>query len=151
MQNIKKIGGFVAILFLFIMLSFPLFIYAQNGNTEVQGPAQVQNTGIVYDCANESATLGSRPGECTFQDLINAVKKVVNWATLFALSFSVVVIAVAGARYMMSGDNAGERTKANKMLFSVVKGIVFILAAWLIVTLITNALVNPANITQLLQ
>ena len=131
----KKIGGFMAMLFLFFTLSLPIFVHAVK--EDVPG-----GTGIVYYCVD---------GNCDFNDLIAAVKLVVNWASLFALAFSVVVIVVAGARYMMSGGNAGERTKANKMLFSVVKGIVFILAAWLIVTLITNALVNPANITPLLQ
>lgn len=124
-------------LFLFATISLPVFVSAQP-----QGPAQVQNTGIVYDCQNEHANLASRPGECTFQDVLNAIKKVIDWATVFTLAFSVVVIAVAGGRLMISGDNAGERTKAREMLRKVAIGIIFILAAWLIVTLITNALLN---------
>ena len=93
-------------------------------------------SGIVSECTN------GLPGECTFADLISAVRTVINWGTIFALQFSVVVIAFAGFRYMKSGDNAGERTKANEMLRKVVYGIFFILTAWVLVTLITGVLLK---------
>ena len=142
--NIKRTGVVIATAFLFCL---PISVEAQGVvNNPSGGSTQYsKQTGITYDCSLET---GSRPGECTFQDLIIATRRVINWGTLFALAFSVVVIAVAGGRYMISGDNAGERTKANNMLLSVVKGIAFILTAWLIVTLITNALgVNSFQFT----
>lgn len=137
-QNIKKISGFIPLLFLLVFFA-PTFIYAQNRNTGT-APA---NTGITYDCANENS--GAKPGECTFADLVKATQKFINYASLFAIAFSVVVIAYVGGEYMIYSDNPGKRATASKRLFSVLKGTVFILAAWLIVTLITKALVPGIN------
>ena len=93
-------------------------------------------SGLISECAND------KPGECTFDDLVSAVRHIMNQLSALAIAFSVVVIAYAGFRYMRSGDNAGERTKANEMLRKVVIGIFFILTAWVLVTLITGTLLN---------
>lgn len=112
-------------------LMIPAFAYSLESL-----PQDGRGTGITYECKDAKGVIGN----CDFQDLLAAVKKVVNFAVGFTLFFSVVVIAFAGFKYMTSGDNASKRTEANKMLLSVAKGIVFILAAWLIVSLILRAL-----------
>ena len=95
-----------------------------------------QNTGITYEC-----TRGA-PGECKFEDLVLATIRVVNFGTVFALMFTVVVIAFAGWKYMISGGVPAKRQEANKTLLNAAIGIVIILAAWLIVRLITSTLLN---------
>ena len=133
-KQVKKFSVIVWILF----FALPMLINAQTppGNIPpsppVPTPAPAGASGITWEC--------SPPGNCTFGDLINAVKTVVKWGTIFALEFSVVVIAYAGFKYMISGEKPAERAAANKMLRSVVIGIIFILAAWLIVTLIISGL-----------
>lgn len=134
--NRKKISVVMVGIFLFCL---PILLYAQ-----AIGPTQQQNTGIVYDCANEHGNLSSAPGECTFQDLINAVNKVVTFGRDIALELSVIVLAIAGFKYMTSGGNASKRAEANQMLLKVVYGIIFIIAAWLIVNLITNTLLGKS-------
>jgi preprotein translocase subunit YajC len=135
MTNIKKISSFIAIVFLFTILSVPAFVYtAPSPATSSTGS---EGTGITYECGE-----GLTAGECTFDDLIKAVKRVVDFMVVITLSLSVVVIAYAGFRYMMYSDNAGKRAETTKMFYSVAKGIVVILAAWLIVTLITNTLLT---------
>jgi len=114
---------FVSILFLFFA---PFLVFAED--TGASG-------GFVYECSG-------KPGECDFNDLIGAVQKAVTWGSTFAIAFSVVVIAYAGFMYMTSGANPGQRTKANEMLKKVAIGISLILAAWLIVSLITNSLLT---------
>ena len=133
-SKMKKFLVPTALFFLMFSFALPVFVRAQTTDTS---PAK---TGITYDCANENG--GGKPGDCTFNDLIKAVKRVVDFAIELGLIFSVIVIAIAGYRYMISGDNTAERTKANKMLWSAAKGIVFILAAWLIVNLIMSTLVT---------
>ena len=96
--------------------------------------ASAQGTGIVYVC-NRGA-----PGECRFEDLVIAARNVVNFGTQFALAFSVVVLAYAGFKYMTSEGNPGKISAATHMLTNVCIGIFFVLTAWLIVTLILNAL-----------
>jgi len=131
--NSKKI--FVSIGFIFFLS--PLFVLAQSGG--VNPPSSGTGpTGIVYECT------GSAPGECNFYDLIKAVKRITDFGAYIALAFSVVVIAYAGFNYMISGSVPSKRAEANKMLLSVVKGIIFILLAWVIVRLITGAILNPS-------
>ncbi len=149
MKNIsQKIISF-SILSVFLFTFFiPIISYSQaqdqpaNQVKDVsKDPAKSKaDTGIVYECDHGT------DGECNFADLVAAVRKVINWGTIFALQFSVVVIAWAGFRYMKSGDNAGERTKANEMLRKVVIGIFFILTAWVIVTLVMNVLVDTGDV-----
>ncbi len=124
----------IQIIFSFFVFLVPFMALADTPEAP-GGAVDVQPAGgIVYVCTSGA------PGDCRFEDLITAVKKVLNWGTIFALQFSVVVIAWAGFTYMTAGDSAGGRAKANKMLKFVVIGIIFIIAAWLIVTLILNAL-----------
>ena len=142
--NARKINGIIASIFLFISVLTPTVILAQvQSGTQVDytkvNPStatDAKQTGITYECGN-----GVTAGDCTFSDLVAATIKVTNFGAIFALSFSVVVIAYAGVKFMISGDFPAERTKAKSMLWKVVIGIIVILAAWLIVTLITNALV----------
>lgn len=130
-KNKSKIKNYFIAGFLFLIFFAPVFsfVYA------VDPP---KGTGIVTSCGGSS---------CDFNQLMLAVQKVVNWAIGFALSFSVIVLAIAGWKYMTSGDSPGNIAEANKMFVSVGKGIFFILAAWLIVNLIMTSLVKPEMVT----
>ena len=120
---------------LLFMIAVPIFAH---GEDIIVDPRTTPDpgTGITYVCDR------GKPGECDFQDVILAVQKILRWARDFALFFSVIVLVIAGFKYMISGDNPGERTKANEMFKKVAIGIFFVMAAWLIVTLITNALLK---------
>src|SRR4051812_10662718 len=107
---IKRLRVITGSFFLLMLISGPFLALASPTDETKAG-----GTGITYECVK---------GECTWDDLIAAIQKILNWGTIFTLEFSVVVIAVAGGRYMISGSNPGERAKANKMLRSVVIGII---------------------------
>ena len=135
----KRINTLLILGFIVLMFSVPIFLHAQaNVNTPpvVTPDTQAPAGSLVWICTGPNTP----PGECTFTDLIEAVKRIVNWGTIFAISFSVIVIAYAGALYLISGENAGRRKEANTMLLKVAKGLAFIILAWLIVTLITSGL-----------
>ncbi len=124
MQGLMKIRKIFASSLGIIVLSLffiPVFVSAAE---------EAGTRGIVYSCA----------GECTFYDLVAATQKVLKWGTVFALGFSVVVIAWVGFNYMLYSDNPGKRKAATDSLVKVAIGIGFMLGAWLIVTLITSAL-----------
>lgn len=132
MRKILKI----VILSLVLFISNPLFSVAQIDRT-----GGGSGTGLTYEC--KKIVNGTDVyGECDYDDLILAVKKFFNVATPLALAFSVVVIAYAGFLYMTSGSNASKRTKANEMFVKIAWGVFFMLGAWVIVTLITNSLLN---------
>lgn len=139
-DTFKKIGLHI---FCLSLLFFPLLVSAQVPQGNIFG--------ITYQCSPKQSASGVTVyGECNFQDLVLATQLLVNWATGFALAFSVIVIAWAGFKYMISGDNPGERKAANKMLTKVLIGIGFIIGAWLIVKLIVSGLgvnTGPINFT----
>ena len=113
---------------LFLVLVSPFFAHAQLKGITYVCPDRPNASGVVV------------PGECNFDDLVLAVNALVNWGTIFALSFSVFVLAWAGFLYMTSGGNPGQITKATGLLTKVVIGIALILAAYLIVKLIITSL-----------
>ncbi|MEQ1561226.1 MAG: hypothetical protein ABL899_00720 [Nitrospira sp.] len=138
----RKILVFV----LLISFSVPLVSFGQNGinpgNTPPPTPSKTgtgEISGITYQCVK---TVDGQKvyGDCGFNDLVEATNFVVRWGTGFALAFSFIVIAYAGFKYMISGGSTGELQKAKDILVKVAKGIGYILAAWLIVTLILNGL-----------
>ncbi len=118
-------------MFLFV----PMLAFSQGGPT---GP-----NSLTYECVTGSGA-SAVYGNCTYQDLINAVRNFTNQLTIYVLAFTVVPIAYAGFLFMTSGGNAGNRSKAKDMLFKVAIGIFFMLSAWLIVSLIANALLAPS-------
>ncbi len=136
----KRIMRYVGVtLFIFLLLgSFASAQINDNNTTSSTMSDGPHTNGIVTTCWK-----GGKPIPCEkFSDLIIAIQNTINFGVKFALAFSVVPIAIAGFLYLRSGDNPGDRTKANNMLKNVAIGIVVMLAAWLIVNLITNSLVT---------
>lgn len=88
---------------------------------------------LIWECGNGD-------GNCTWDDVIGAVKNATNYLTILGIGFSVAVLAYAGFRLMISQGNQGEISKAREMLYKVFIGMFFIVAAWGIVTLILTAL-----------
>ncbi len=131
-------------IFVFAFLFIIPFVALAQANPPRSTPTP--GTNLAYECQRPGPNGVPIYGDCDYQNLIEAVQRVVNWLIIFTLEFSVVVIAYAGFKYMISGDNPGERTAANLMLRKVAIGIFFVLAAWLIVNLIARALLTPAII-----
>lgn len=129
-SNKLRIASFLLPL-LILGFSFVNVAFAQN-STGGGGTTAPCIEGSIVPCCEGSG--------CNFDELIKAVKRVVNWGVTLALMLTVVVIAYAGFLYLTSADNANKRSQANKMFVRVLQGMFFILGAWLIVTLIMSAL-----------
>lgn len=114
-------------------VSLPYFAFAQAS----------PGTGITYECVQD---IGGQKvyGNCTFNDLVSAVKDFFKAVFPLVFGFTSVIIAYAGYLYMTSGGNSGQRAKANKMFVSLAWGVFFMLAAWTIVTLVLNSLANSS-------
>ncbi len=140
-RNILQRVGVVGAIFFFIM---PLVVWGQVDTNQpvktTQPVVKAEQSGIIYVCYDEN----KNPAPCDkFSDLIGAINFFVNRAIQLALLFSVVPNTYAGWLYLNTGSSPGNKDKAKKMLTNVALGIVIMLAAWLIVSLITNALVKP--------
>lgn len=134
LKVLKKMG-FVGVLSLVIFFPLISVVSAQTPDTGTTD----QTSGITTYCVGNDG----KDAPCnSFDELIGAVKTLVNFAVTFALSFSVVVLAVAGWTYMTSGGDPGKVKKAHEMFLSVAKGIFFVLAAWFIVNLIMTTLTS---------
>lgn len=121
------IDGMILIMF------FVPFLSTLNAQSQT-----TQQEGIVTACFE-----GGKEVPCgSFEQLIIALKNVINYAIGFALMFSVVVLAVAGFKYMTSEGDTGKLKKAHDMFISVAKGIAWVMIAWLVVNLIFSALVK---------
>ncbi len=130
-------------IFSFFLLIIPtLFLFVLPFTIHAQAAGSGGKTGIVWECTGGST---GRAGDCDFyKDLIPEVINIVNFGTVTALLFTVIVIAFAGWKYMISGPNPGKRSEANQTLLKCAIGIAVILGAWLIVHLITSTLLNSS-------
>jgi hypothetical protein len=77
--------------------------------------------------------------DCDFNDLLKLVNNIIEWIVFISTPVAAGVFAWAGFTYMTTGV-VDERTKAKNMIQKVFLGFVFILAAWLLVSTILNAL-----------
>lgn len=98
--------------------------------------AQAQNRQLVPICGPD----------CNFGHLIELVENFIYFAIILALPIGASMFAYAGALYLTSGGNPEHVKKAHKVFWGVFVGIVFILAAWLIIHYISIALLaQPRN------
>lgn len=133
-SNKLRIASFL-LPFIIFSLFFAQAVFAGASDTTTSAPCI---EGSIVPCCEASG--------CNFDELIKAVKRVVNWGVSLALMLTVVVIAYAGFLYLTSSGNANKRSEANKMFVKVLQGMFFILGAWLIVTLIMSALAKNVPI-----
>ena len=133
----KKYLISISVLFVLLLPAFST-LSAQTTNPPNVVTTQLGAVTVCVDLNN-----GNQQVPCnSFDQLMTAVKNVINYAVTLALSFSVVVIAYAGWLYLTSGDSATKRSQANGMFVKVAWGIGWVLGAWLVVNLIMTALVN---------
>lgn len=134
LQKIKKESKKIAIL----AILFQAFFFAS--------PALALPTGlvpIVPDACYAKPTVGADGRvtvTCGWNEFMQMGQNIINDAIYFAAMLAIISIVYAGYLYMTSGDDAGARKTANKVLWSVVQGIFFTLAAWLLVTTILKFL-----------
>ena len=73
---------------------------------------------------------GSGSNFCTLCDLVKLASNLINIGIFIAVTLSAITFAIAGLKYMSSGDDASKAAEARKMLTKVVVGLVIILGAW---------------------
>ena len=80
---------------------------------------------------------------CGFNEIILLVNNLIHDLVIISTLLAVIVFCYAGFILLTSGGKAGALDKAKGMLFKVVIGYLWILAAWLIVYTITSTLLKP--------
>ena len=80
---------------------------------------------------------------CDFSSLIVLVNHLINDLVILAALFATAGLAYAGFKLMTSGGDEGAWKAAKATAWSVLKGFLWILVAWLLVYTITNGLLAP--------
>ncbi|MDP2642127.1 MAG: hypothetical protein Q8P21_02465 [bacterium] len=80
---------------------------------------------------------------CSFSDLIVLTQNLINNLIVISTLLATAAFAYAGFILLISGGNESAKTKAKDIFFKVLKGYLWILAAWLLVYTITSVLLNP--------
>ena len=80
---------------------------------------------------------------CDFNDLIELIQNGIYDMVLFSTLVVVAMLCYAGFTWLTSGGNKGKHDRAKGMLWNVVIGYVWILAAWIIVYTISKTLLKP--------
>ena len=126
------------IVFLFFMISLPFFItYAQETES-----ANLVPCGQSVKDASGKVTI---PNPCGYQDFLELLKRVFDYlVTYIAVPLAAGTIVVGGAIMMTAGTNDSKRSQAKKIIWAAVRGLVIVLASYLIVKLVFDFLVEPS-------
>lgn len=80
---------------------------------------------------------------CGFDDLIELANVVINNLTVIAILGASIAFIWVGFQLLTSQGDAGAMKKAKDAGVNVLKGLFFVLAAWVIVKTITSVLLSP--------
>ncbi len=83
--------------------------------------------------------------ECTFSDVVLLAKNLVNFAFYLSVPAVILLLSYAGYLYMTSAGDEGKVGQAHTIFTNVAIGFCTILAAWLIVTTLLQALLNQID------
>jgi hypothetical protein len=108
----------------------------------------VINNGIVARNCGYNLAEGGRP--CGFSDIIALIQRIIEYIFVLVLPIAAIVFAYVGWLYITSGGNSGKRDKAKAAMLNLLKGIILIMAAWLIVRTILVTLGAAPEIKQFL-
>lgn len=83
--------------------------------------------------------------ECTFTDVVLLAKNLVNFAFYLSVPAVILLLSYAGYLYMTSAGDEGKVGQAHTIFTNVAIGFCIVLAAWLIVTTLLQALLNQTD------
>lgn len=118
--------------------------------------ASAQLLGPLVECGNQIVITEGCPapdggpgytvaGECDFCDIVKLAQKLINFFVAFTVVVATLMFVYAGILYMTSASNEGNIKKAHGIFWSVLMGLVFVLAAWLIVDVVMKAFYGNWN------
>jgi ABC-type nickel/cobalt efflux system permease component RcnA len=79
---------------------------------------------------------------CNFQSLLCLGNNVIHFLVYVTVFIAAAMFMYAGFKYVMAGGNSGQISQVHKIFTNGAIGLIFVLAAWLIVSTLMNSLVN---------
>lgn len=142
MHNVHaKLGRIVATALMVAAVTMPVAAAAQTFTVQFNSLKCFLggNEQCLIPCGGGGA--GTGESECTFQDFLQLFANLVFYMVLISVPIAAIMFAYAGFKIMTSQGGAG-LSQGKTMMVKVLIGFVFILAAWIIVSTIVNALVT---------
>ncbi len=99
--------------------------------------------GAVKSSNNFEGGSGPISVPCTFASFLKLVQNVINFLLIIAIPIATAFFAYAGFLVMTSGDNPGQRGRAVQIFKDIGIGVLWILAAWMVVSIIITTIANP--------
>ena len=106
-------------------------MYGADDDTDFDGPGFASS---LVKCN------GTPTDPCRFEDFMALVQRMINFILILMLPICAIIFAYIGFLFLTSGGNSETKSKAKGILMNVVKGIILVLAAWLIVKTIVVSL-----------
>ena len=88
---------------------------------------------------------GSVAKPCDFNALVVLANNIISIGIYLAILVAVAMFAFAGWLYLTSAGDTGKMKQAHTIFTNAALGFVFVLAAWLIITLILDTLVKEGS------
>jgi hypothetical protein len=123
----KRFAPHIAAAFLLSLMVVPHFVHALDLKLIICDPAP---------------SAGSSLKPCGFNDLVTLVNNLINDLIILSTILVTAALMFTGAQLLTSGGSAGARTKARDTAWTIVKGYLWILSAWLLVYTFTHVLLN---------
>ena len=124
----KKSVSFASLGSFFVALFMPIFAFADGLIPKQLVPCD-----------------GSAASPCDFPALIHGVQHVITFLLVVAAPIASILFAYAGFLYLTAQGDTGQVSKAHSIFLTVFLGLVFALAAWLVVNTISNALLGSSD------
>ena len=121
-----SVSTFLAFFLLAVIFLLPQFLFAQNG--PIQPP-----DGLPPACG----------ADCDFNHLMQLANNIMRFIIMIAIPLTAIIFSYAGFLYITAAGNETQIHHAHDIFIKVATGFFFILAAWLIVYLITSTLLSP--------
>ncbi len=125
---LPKILSLIALLFI---IAAPFAVFADG----------FPPTPIVPPCQDE--VIGQATKACGFNTLMHLIRHLIDFALFLAMPIAAGLFAFAGILYVTSSANPGNIGRAHGIFSSVFIGLLWVLGAWLVITLISDALLKP--------
>lgn len=125
--------------FVLAILVLPVFVQTQ---ASTQNPPPPPNTNLIVCNTQFNSSSGAFNDPCTFNSLLTLAKNLINFLIYIAIPLVAFTFAWAGFKILTSGGNTSRMEEGKKILEKVAYGLLFLLAAWLIVNVLLSSLLN---------
>src|SRR3989344_9649438 len=138
-----RLSAFLSFLVLVLFFAAPFAVFA-DADHGFPPSRLVPECSVATRDATTGITTTTKP--CGFADLMHLIRHLIDFAFFLAMPIAVCLFAWAGWLYLSSGGNPGNISKAHGIFWSVFIGLMWVLGAWLVIKLISDALLRPEYI-----